>query len=158
MRTLTSFSVPKHWFRLWCVRPGQIPRHHCDTATSSRQKVTDVSDSFKTQITSGPSFQDFVLRASMSLPEEHTEDHYLSEDVEMGRKGLDHPELHVELNVTLWDITNVCFWLVAVYFETYGCQMNVNDTEIAWSILQKKGYQRTTCLDQVQLTCVCVQV
>ncbi|KAJ7998539.1 hypothetical protein DPEC_G00205960 [Dallia pectoralis] len=31
-----------------------------------------------------------------------------------------------------------------VCFETYGCQMNVNDTEIAWSILQKKGYQRTS--------------
>ncbi|KAG8565461.1 hypothetical protein GDO81_012860 [Engystomops pustulosus] len=29
-----------------------------------------------------------------------------------------------------------------VYFETYGCQMNVNDTEIAWSILQKGGYVR----------------
>ncbi|XP_072035319.1 mitochondrial tRNA methylthiotransferase CDK5RAP1-like [Amphiura filiformis] len=27
-----------------------------------------------------------------------------------------------------------------VYFETYGCQMNVNDTEIAWSILQKNGF------------------
>ncbi|XP_072095740.1 mitochondrial tRNA methylthiotransferase CDK5RAP1 [Mobula birostris] len=29
-----------------------------------------------------------------------------------------------------------------VYFETYGCQMNVNDTEIAWSILQKNGYKK----------------
>lgn len=27
--------------------------------------------------------------------------------------------------------------------------MNVNDTEIAWSILQKKGYQRTLELSQV---------
>lgn len=28
--------------------------------------------------------------------------------------------------------------------------MNVNDTEIAWSILQKKGYLRTRDLAQVQ--------
>lgn len=38
---------------------------------------------------------------------------------------------------------------VSVYFETYGCQMNVNDTEIAWSILQRKGYQRTADLSEV---------
>ncbi|NWT70326.1 CK5P1 protein, partial [Prunella himalayana] len=30
-----------------------------------------------------------------------------------------------------------------VYLETYGCQMNVSDTEIAWAILQKNGYART---------------
>ncbi|KAM4740760.1 mitochondrial tRNA methylthiotransferase CDK5RAP1 isoform 2-T2 [Anableps anableps] len=38
-----------------------------------------------------------------------------------------------------------------VYFETYGCQMNVNDTEIAWSILQKKGYERTADLKQADV-------
>ncbi|XP_072370749.1 mitochondrial tRNA methylthiotransferase CDK5RAP1 isoform X2 [Scyliorhinus torazame] len=31
-----------------------------------------------------------------------------------------------------------------VFFETYGCQMNVNDTEIAWSILQKNGYVKAS--------------
>jgi len=30
-----------------------------------------------------------------------------------------------------------------VYFETYGCQMNVNDTEIVWSILKDSGYAKT---------------
>ncbi|NWX26910.1 CK5P1 protein, partial [Notiomystis cincta] len=30
-----------------------------------------------------------------------------------------------------------------VYLETYGCQMNVSDTEVAWAILQKSGYART---------------
>ncbi|NXY37095.1 CK5P1 protein, partial [Pomatorhinus ruficollis] len=30
-----------------------------------------------------------------------------------------------------------------VYLETYGCQMNVSDTEIAWAVLQKSGYART---------------
>ena len=38
---------------------------------------------------------------------------------------------------------------IAVYLETYGCQMNVNDTEIAWSILQKSGYLRTSSLQEV---------
>ena len=39
--------------------------------------------------------------------------------------------------------------LIAVYLETYGCQMNVNDTEIAWSVLQKSGYLRTRNLQEV---------
>ncbi|XP_063206303.1 mitochondrial tRNA methylthiotransferase CDK5RAP1 isoform X2 [Chroicocephalus ridibundus] len=38
-----------------------------------------------------------------------------------------------------------------VYLETYGCQMNVNDTEIAWAILQKNGYRRTKELDEADV-------
>ncbi|XP_061217344.1 mitochondrial tRNA methylthiotransferase CDK5RAP1 isoform X2 [Neopsephotus bourkii] len=38
-----------------------------------------------------------------------------------------------------------------VYLETYGCQMNVNDTEIAWAILQKSGYTRTKQLDEADV-------
>lgn len=30
-----------------------------------------------------------------------------------------------------------------VYIETYGCQMNVSDTEVIFSILRKAGYERT---------------
>ena len=30
-----------------------------------------------------------------------------------------------------------------VYIETYGCQMNVADTEVVFSILGKAGYTRT---------------
>uniref|UniRef100_A0A8B9P705 Mitochondrial tRNA methylthiotransferase CDK5RAP1 n=1 Tax=Apteryx owenii TaxID=8824 RepID=A0A8B9P705_APTOW len=40
---------------------------------------------------------------------------------------------------------------IAVYLETYGCQMNVNDTEIAWAILQKSGYTRTKALDEADV-------
>ena len=29
------------------------------------------------------------------------------------------------------------------YIETYGCQMNVNDTEVIFSILEGEGYERT---------------
>ncbi|XP_052639181.1 mitochondrial tRNA methylthiotransferase CDK5RAP1 [Harpia harpyja] len=38
-----------------------------------------------------------------------------------------------------------------VYLETYGCQMNVNDMEIAWAILQKNGYARTKELDEADV-------
>ena len=43
-----------------------------------------------------------------------------------------------------------------VYIETYGCQMNVNDTEIAWAILQKSGYTRTKEADEVRHLSSCV--
>uniref|UniRef100_A0A8C6RCC4 CDK5 regulatory subunit associated protein 1 n=1 Tax=Nannospalax galili TaxID=1026970 RepID=A0A8C6RCC4_NANGA len=42
-------------------------------------------------------------------------------------------------------------FLIAVYLETYGCQMNVNDTEIAWSILQKSGYLRTSNIQEADV-------
>nr|XP_032832488.1 CDK5 regulatory subunit-associated protein 1 [Petromyzon marinus]XP_032832489.1 CDK5 regulatory subunit-associated protein 1 [Petromyzon marinus] len=38
-----------------------------------------------------------------------------------------------------------------VYFETYGCQMNTSDTEIAWAILQKQGYFRTDNLAEADV-------
>ncbi|KAK0156365.1 CDK5 regulatory subunit-associated protein 1 [Merluccius polli] len=86
-------------------------------------------DRFKTRVSSGPTLQDFVKGGddvSQTPPEEQTEPHaYLSEDLDVGNDR------------------KVCF-------ETYGCQMNVNDTEIAWSILQQKGYQRTGDLNEVQ--------
>ncbi|NXE28516.1 CK5P1 protein, partial [Ardeotis kori] len=38
-----------------------------------------------------------------------------------------------------------------VYLETYGCQMNVSDTEIAWAILRENGYARTKDLDEADV-------
>jgi len=38
---------------------------------------------------------------------------------------------------------------VSVFIETYGCQMNVNDTEIAWSILQSHGFHQATNIQEV---------
>lgn len=88
-------------------------------------------DKFKSQISSGPSFQDFIKEVSVNktyaADGEHSDKHsYLSEDLDMGNSR-------------------------KVYFETYGCQMNVNDTEIAWSILQRKGYQRTADLSEADV-------
>ncbi|XP_031626407.1 CDK5RAP1-like protein [Contarinia nasturtii] len=38
-----------------------------------------------------------------------------------------------------------------VFFEVYGCQMNVNDTEIVWSILKENGYQKIDSADQADI-------
>ncbi len=38
-----------------------------------------------------------------------------------------------------------------VYIETYGCQMNVNDSEVVLSILQGVGYERTTDMGEADL-------
>ena len=51
---------------------------------------------------------------------------------------------------------NICGTLpFPVYFETYGCQMNVNDTEVAWSILKDAGYKLTSSPIEVSPCCSC---
>jgi len=38
-----------------------------------------------------------------------------------------------------------------LYIETYGCQMNVNDTEVIFSILADFGYERTESIDEADV-------
>ncbi|XP_036324554.1 CDK5RAP1-like protein [Rhagoletis pomonella] len=38
-----------------------------------------------------------------------------------------------------------------VHFEVYGCQMNTNDTEVVWAILQQNGYQRCKDVQQADV-------
>jgi len=38
-----------------------------------------------------------------------------------------------------------------LYIETYGCQMNVSDTEIIFAILKKEGYERTEDINEADV-------
>lgn len=38
-----------------------------------------------------------------------------------------------------------------VFFEVYGCQMNINDTEIVWSILKSNGYEKANTADNADV-------
>ena len=38
-----------------------------------------------------------------------------------------------------------------LYIETYGCQMNVADTEVVFSILGKEGYERTEDISEADV-------
>ncbi|KAM9409646.1 mitochondrial tRNA methylthiotransferase CDK5RAP1 [Pholidichthys leucotaenia] len=118
------FTCQQIWTAVRCVQPRYSSR------LASREGRTDV-DKFRSQVSSGPSLQDFIKGISAdrtsdedeSQPEEHS---YLGEDLLTSNSR-------------------------KVYFEVYGCQMNVNDTEIAWSILQKKGYKRTASLNEADV-------
>ncbi|XP_062298797.1 CDK5 regulatory subunit-associated protein 1 [Scomber scombrus] len=133
MDTLRSlkplFSSSQHWIPVRCLQP----RYYCkaaNTGVTSVERRTTLNK-FKTQISSGPSFQDFIKGASVKqtyvADTEYSDKHeYLPEELEMGNSR-------------------------KVYFETYGCQMNVNDTDIAWSILQRKGYLRTVNLNEADV-------
>ena len=41
-----------------------------------------------------------------------------------------------------------------VMFVVHGCQMNVNDTEVAWAVLQKAGYQRTGDISEADVVLI----
>ena len=38
-----------------------------------------------------------------------------------------------------------------IYIETYGCQMNVVDSEVIFSIMAKEGYKRTTSMEEADI-------
>ncbi|PNI27754.1 CDK5RAP1 isoform 10 [Pan troglodytes] len=85
---------------------------------------------FSSRLAAGPTFQHFLKSAS--APQEK-----LSSEVE-------DPPPYLTMDELLGRQRKV-------YLETYGCQMNVNDTEIAWSILQKSGYLRTSNLQEADV-------
>lgn len=41
-----------------------------------------------------------------------------------------------------------------VFFDVYGCQMNVNDTEIVWSILKSNNYTKTNTREEADVILV----
>lgn len=93
LRTLKPlFTIPQLRIPPRCIQPRYCS-NLANTSATSRQRRTAV-DRFKCQISSGPSFQDFIKGVSVDksyaadgeYPDKHS---YLSEDLEMGnsRKG-----------------------------------------------------------------------
>ena len=41
-----------------------------------------------------------------------------------------------------------------LYIETYGCQMNVGDSEIVVSIMQQEGFRYTETLDEADIVLI----
>ncbi|TRY82614.1 hypothetical protein DNTS_032566 [Danionella cerebrum] len=96
-----------------CLYRDTSPRYYSNEPDPNRVLQ------LKSKLQIGPSFHDFIKNPDNvhHIDEEEHEEHYI-------------PNLKTTLSRK-------------VYFETYGCQMNVSDTEIAWTILQNAGYSRT---------------
>ncbi|XP_007444217.1 CDK5 regulatory subunit-associated protein 1 [Python bivittatus] len=90
-------------------------------------------EGFRSKLAAGPSLQHF-LQAAAPAQDAHR---LLAEDLE-------DPAPYLE-PISLADSPK------KVYLETYGCQMNVSDTETAWAILQRSGYQRTSSLAEADV-------
>lgn len=85
------FTVPQHWTSFRCIQPRYCSKL-ANTSVTSRDRKTTV-DKFKSQISSGPSFQDFIKGVSVKktyvAADEEYKHSYLSEELELGnsRKG-----------------------------------------------------------------------
>uniref|UniRef100_A0A2K5EYP8 Mitochondrial tRNA methylthiotransferase CDK5RAP1 n=1 Tax=Aotus nancymaae TaxID=37293 RepID=A0A2K5EYP8_AOTNA len=100
------------------------------TCPNPERQEAGARKDFSSRLATGPTLQHFLRSAS--APQEK-----LSSEVE-------DPPPYLTMDELLGRQRKV-------YLETYGCQMNVNDTEIAWSILQKSGYLRTSNLQEADV-------
>uniref|UniRef100_A0A5F9C7I8 CDK5 regulatory subunit associated protein 1 n=1 Tax=Oryctolagus cuniculus TaxID=9986 RepID=A0A5F9C7I8_RABIT len=137
LRCVLRVQRALHWgpwasvSRLLLSTCGAHSRLHGTACPGAERQEDGVRKDFSSRLAAGPAFQHFLRNASASeekpsFPEAEDPPPYLTADELRGRQR-------------------------KVYLETYGCQMNVNDTEIAWSILQKSGYLRTSDLQEADV-------
>lgn len=93
-----------------------------------RYLSTTVKTAWKEKLSQGPSLKSFI---------EQTTYKQISNEI-------DHPSYLVENNLQDYEPFNPLKHAKRrVYFDVYGCQMNENDTDIAYTFLDKHGgYER----------------
>ncbi|XP_069688767.1 CDK5RAP1-like protein [Periplaneta americana] len=83
---------------------------------------------FKSDVSNGPGLKDFIVNSAVNTVEVEVVPYVQKLALNgLGRK---------------------------VYFEVYGCQMNVNDTEVIWSILRDVGYAKTNSMHEADVILV----
>lgn len=80
----------------------------------------------KDKVKNGPGLKEFIVGESETVVTGRPHIPYLPENVEVDSKR-------------------------KVYFDVYGCQMNLNDTEIVWSILKNEGFEKTEIEDEADI-------
>lgn len=130
------------------ITRSSLVKKICRTLSSiqHKQKTTTPDANKKSRISSdGPSLREFLKSNASSKSES------------IGQANDDDDDAQIEnriflanvkrLNQQVTDIDDVAVEQQratsrkkAVYFEIHGCQMNVNDTEVAYTILSQTGF------------------
>lgn len=121
---------PRQSASLVVIRPQ---RQCCTTAAatnSSSQQTTTRSAKKSTNLAKGPGLKEFLV-AGKNLP------------VKRSGSNLD--------GVPYFDSIDINGHGRKVFFEVYGCQMNVNDTEIVWSILKSNNYVKADLAEEADV-------
>ncbi|KAJ3646631.1 hypothetical protein Zmor_024210 [Zophobas morio] len=119
-------------FATQCSNKPVLKDTNPSETTSEPNAKPPERDKFRNRLLNGPNLKDFFknenLKNQENIPEEEVVP-YLQNTNRYGQKR-------------------------KVYFEVYGCQMNVSDTEIIWSILQKHNYVRTENLMEANVVLI----
>ncbi|CAG4988255.1 unnamed protein product [Colias eurytheme] len=99
-----------------------------NSALRCRCKSDQISAPVKNKLKDGPSLKDFIT-ASTGVTEVIT-----------------HPPHIPYLPDSIQDTSKR-----KVFFDVFGCQMNLSDTEIVWSILKKDGFVRTEVEEEADI-------
>lgn len=99
-----------------------------NTSASSCQCYSDTRrvTSIKEKIKKGPNLKDFITGSSEPVLTDNPYIPYLLENDKIKTKR-------------------------KVFFDVYGCQMNLNDTDIVWSILKKEGFEKTSVEEEADI-------
>lgn len=89
---------------------------------SDTQRLTSVKEKIK----QGPGLKDFITESSEPVITHSPYIPYLLENDKIKTKR-------------------------KVFFDVYGCQMNLNDTDIVWSILKKEGFEKTQVEEEADI-------
>lgn len=89
---------------------------------SDYDRVTTIKEKMK----QGPSLKDFLVENSEPILTESPQIPYLLEKSKIPTRR-------------------------KVFFDVYGCQMNLNDTDIVWSILKKEGFIKTDIEEEADI-------
>ncbi|XP_049876060.1 mitochondrial tRNA methylthiotransferase CDK5RAP1 [Pectinophora gossypiella] len=100
-------------------------------SNTSYQKCRCYSDATrliarKDKLRAGPDLKDFIVGSSEPILLDRPHIPYLPDDVPTTAKR-------------------------KVFFDVYGCQMNLNDTEIVWSILKNEGFEKAEVEDEADI-------
>lgn len=116
----------------------------------AERKATDLKQ-FRDLAQNGPSFKDFFVPENeiLSDPVIVPNIPYIKNIHGNDQKG----KLRIYICQKICDCCFICctIFFISVFFDVYGCQMNVNDTEVIWSILKSHGYKRAETIDEANI-------